>query len=145
MFNGLEHVALGGFILLAAYVIQRRTWRARYGRSNSTSYDEAQREIVALENQQRTELNRLHVQLHDFERMVDAKVQTRMLQLEQLLEQTDQEIHRLNTEVARLRSPDAVPRNVSTEKFSELMRDSGFDTEEVEHLRDLTPRIKRAG
>ncbi|MCA9040878.1 MAG: hypothetical protein KDA65_11065, partial [Planctomycetaceae bacterium] len=70
MFNGLEHVALGGFILLAAYIIQRRTWRQRSRNSNSTSYTEAQREIIALENEQRNELNRLHVQLHDFERTV---------------------------------------------------------------------------
>ncbi|MEZ6047341.1 MAG: hypothetical protein R3C11_17520 [Planctomycetaceae bacterium] len=143
MFNGLEHVALGGFILLAAYIIQRRTWRLRGGRRDKSSYDEAQAEISALENAQRNELNRLQVKLHDFERMVDAKVQTRMLQLEQLLEQADQEIHRLNGEIARLTTPQSKPPVVKSQ-FSQLMHDAGFREDEVDQIAELDPHFKRA-
>ncbi|QDU79591.1 hypothetical protein Pla110_13020 [Polystyrenella longa] len=144
MFNGLEHVALGGFILLAAYIIQRRTWRKRSSRNRSNAYAESQREIIALDNAQRNELNRLHVKLHDFERMVDAKVQTRVLQLEQLLELADQEIQRLNGEVARIQAPtktDSPP----VDRFTELMEDAGFSKTEATHLADLPESLKKAG
>lgn len=142
MSEALQPIALGLLLLVFAFFIQRRTWRARAQRGKIDPLQQAQTELHQLENHQRNEVNRLETRLHDFERSVDGKIETRVTQLEQLLIQADQEIERL-TQALNNSGKESVSRKETglTSRQAAMIRhlaESGYSPVEISGLTEIS-------
>ncbi|QDT25831.1 hypothetical protein [Gimesia panareensis] len=97
--NDTNVILTGGLLLAIAWTL-RRNFRAQHQSRNRDPLAEARSELSDLEKNQMNRLNQLEVKLYDFGREVEARSEDRLRVLDELLQEADQEINRLRTQLA---------------------------------------------
>lgn len=142
MDEALRPVIFGLVLLVVAFFVQRRTWKKRSEMGHVDPLEAVQRDAAKIDQHHRNEMNRLQNKLHDFERTIDGKIQTRFVQLEELLIQADAEIERLHQELNRLKGTSAQHGTVElTAKENSMIQhlaESGYTISEISRLTDYS-------
>ncbi len=136
----LEDIILIGLMLLSVAILMRRTAR-RSGRSRKRDVlSEVRAEMHSAEQAEVSHLNQLEVRLFDYEREVGARISTTLSVLDELVQEADHEIARLETLLDKKKegrisaATDGRPDLVAPDASSE----SALDPEEREMIRHLT-------
>ncbi|QGQ22850.1 hypothetical protein F1728_09235 [Gimesia benthica] len=97
--NNTNTILTGVLILVIAWSL-RRNFRAQHKSKNRDPLEEARSELTSMEQNQMNRLNQLEVKLYDYGREVEARSEDRLRVLDELLQEADQEINRLRTQLA---------------------------------------------
>jgi len=97
--NNTNTILTGVLILVIAWML-RKNFRAQHKSRNRDPLAEARNELTDLEKSQMNRLNQLEIKLYDYGREVEARSEDRLLMLDELLKQADEEINRLRTQLA---------------------------------------------
>jgi DNA-directed RNA polymerase specialized sigma24 family protein len=141
--------ALLGTVLVCTAVVVRRTF-ARIGTKPAGSSGQADEEDDHVETTAARRVGNLEVRLHDFAREVEARLETRAVELDALVAAADREIVRL-TELVKNATPAKDPRraditrpSVASTSDDELsagqaqmvlhLHGAGFSTAEIAHM-----------
>lgn len=108
--NGLQLVVLGLLVLVVAFLLRRSIVLAKRQRSGLDTA-EISRPALSADARAAAEIQRLEVRLHDFDREIESRMQTRIATLDQLIVEADREISRLNELRAHERTAWTTPRH----------------------------------
>lgn len=97
--NDTNVILTGGLLLAIAWTL-RKNFRAQHMSRNRDPLEEARSELTHLEQDQMNRLNQLEIKLYDYGREVEARSEDRLRVLDELLQEADQEINRLRTQLA---------------------------------------------
>jgi hypothetical protein len=100
--GGPQWVLLGSSILILAFVLRRGAVRARQSQSRDLPADVRQ-QLLAAEKAVASTIHGLEARLYDYGREIDAKAQTRIAQLDQLVLDAERLIGRLDDLLAAAR------------------------------------------
>ncbi len=92
--GGGQFVVLGFMLVLVAVILRRAAPRLPRRPARDAVYD-LQDEIREIETGHASRLEKMELRLHDFARDVEARIQTRLTLLDELVFDADQEIARL--------------------------------------------------
>ena len=101
-FGGPQSILLGVGILILAFVLRRGAVRARQSRSRDLPA-EVRQQLLAAEKAAASTVHGLEARLYDYGRQIDAKAQTRIAQLDQLVLDAERLIGRLDELVGAAR------------------------------------------
>ncbi len=132
-------------VLVCTAVVVRRTFSKIGGRAGQT-----EEEIQHAESTAERRIGAIEVQLHDFAREVEARLETRAVELDALVAAADREIVRLtdllkiSSPVRDARGPDITSHLASNGSFTELsgaqeqmivhLHGAGFNVSEIAHM-----------
>eukprot|EP00913_Durusdinium_trenchii_P035300 g33030.t1 len=112
--SGLESVVLGMAILFVAFLLRRNAVRGRKSQ-NRDIVGEVREEFLQQEKQGASKLEKLELRLYDYSREVEARIETRIALLDQLVVAADAETTRLESQLKlHLENADEAARQRAT-------------------------------
>jgi len=132
---GPQLMLLGGMLLLGLFLFRRTVKRIQISQSRNP-LAEVQREVRQQEQAQRNSLHQQEVRLHEFSREVEGRIQTRIATLEQMIQQADDTIQRLESVLAALEHTPAAstPDSQHEQQLKKHLSIAGFSPKEVVHI-----------
>ena len=99
-FSGFQTILLGLALLCIAFVLRRGIVRGQRSKKRDIKA-EVHDEMRTREQSVSALIRRMEIRLHEYGREVEAMVETRMTQLDALIEEADRKIDRLRIQLAQ--------------------------------------------
>jgi len=105
-FIGVQSICLGLALLCIAFVLRRGGMRGQRSKDRDLTA-EVHNEIRAREQSSSSSLRGMEVRLYEYGRENEGRVETRLAQLDKLIEEADEKIDQLRFQLAQKRSSEA--------------------------------------
>ncbi|GAB4157078.1 MAG: hypothetical protein Tsb009_34100 [Planctomycetaceae bacterium] len=134
---GFQSMLLGVAILFVALLMRRSAVRRSRKSRMSDPVQEVRLAFAKAEKEGRSELEKLEMRLYEFSREMEAGMETRLARLDQLVQQADKEIARLEV-LLRLQQPgeNSSPNvlNASERRIIRHLHAAGYSNSEIASL-----------